>query len=287
MTDSRHHSEYDELLALHALDALDGEDRRAVEAHLAGCAPCRQRFEEHLGTAAALAGAAEPVEPPAGARQALLRRAAAESGEERRDADVGRHPGGRPATGTTPPPAPAARAPDGRSRGELLLRIAAVLLLAVTTWSLWSQLALHREVEQARDHNRALLSRLRQSEEELLQARDRLASTSAALATVAAGPETVLAGLGTTQAQGRLYSGHDGVLLVVEGLPRPPEDRTYQLWGIVDGTPVSAGLFSTDADGDGFLWTDVVPAGSVELWAVTEEPAGGVPQPTGDMVLRG
>ena len=189
-----------------------------------------------------------------------------------------------PSSETDTPRRPAG---GGRSRGELLLRIAAVLLLAVATWSLWSQLALHREVEQARDHNRALLSRLRQSEEELLQARDRLASTSAALATVAAGPETVLAGLGGRRTNKKKYSGRDGVLLVVEGLPRPPEDRTYQLWGIVDGTPVSAGLFSTDADGGGFLWTDVVPAGAVELWAVTEEPAGGVPRPTGDMVLRG
>lgn len=167
------------------------------------------------------------------------------------------------------------------------LRITALLLLAVATWSLWSQFDLHRRLDAARERNHALAARLEQGEADLELAQERLASTSAALATVAAGPETVLAGQLSADTRGRLYSGRDGVLLVVDGLPRPPEDRTYQLWGIVGGTPVSAGLFSTDADGEGFLWTASVPAGSVEQWAVTEEPAGGVPQPTGDMVLLG
>lgn len=285
MIHETHHDEYDELLALHALDALEGADRAAVESHLATCAPCRRRYQEHLGTTAALAGAAEPVEPPPGAREEILRRAAAETADARdgRGAARGGTGGGRVMDFERP-------APEKRQRHrtvDLLLRAAAVLLLAVAAWSLWSQAELRREVERTEAHNRALTDRLRQIEGDLALARNRLASTSAALATVAAGPETVLAGLQEPDAGGRLYSGRDGVLLVVNGLPRPPEDRTYQLWGIVEGAPVSAGLFRTDASGKGFLWTASVPAGTVDLWAVTEEPAGGVPQPTGEMVLRG
>jgi anti-sigma-K factor RskA len=43
-----------------------------------------------------------------------------------------------------------------------------------------------------------------------------------------------------------------------------------------------------DERGSGSLRVEhVAPAGQIQAWAVTVEPEGGVPQPTGAMVLKG
>ena len=78
------------------------------------------------------------------------------------------------------------------------------------------------------------------------------------------------------------------LFLYVENLPALPPGRTYQIWLLVDGTPVSVGTFDVDSDGGARLDGEPLPAfeGSVSV-AVTEEPAGGVAQPTGPMVLLG
>lgn len=59
--------------------------------------------------------------------------------------------------------------------------------------------------------------------------------------------------------------------LYATGLPRLPADRTYQLWGVVDGTPVSLAVLGAKPT--------IVPfhAGpEVKALAITEEQAGGV-----------
>ena len=54
------------LVAPYALDALDGEEERSFEEHLALCEPCREELAGLREAAAALAyGAAGPVPPPA------------------------------------------------------------------------------------------------------------------------------------------------------------------------------------------------------------------------------
>ncbi len=65
--------------------------------------------------------------------------------------------------------------------------------------------------------------------------------------------------------------------------------QTYQLWLIGAGSPpVSMGVFGVEPDGSGRLDTASVPAFTGEVTvAVTVEPAGGVPLPTGPMVLMG
>ena len=55
-----------------------------------------------------------------------------------------------------------------------------------------------------------------------------------------------------------------------------------------DGKPFDAGTFSVDASGNGFLEIDSLSeADKAQKFAVTLEPAGGVPQPTGEMQLLG
>ena len=65
--------------------------------------------------------------------------------------------------------------------------------------------------------------------------------------------------------------------------------RTYQLWLIKDGKPVSARLFNADADEHGLVWDIELPENTkgVSALAVTDEPAGGSPQPTSTPFLVG
>jgi anti-sigma factor RsiW len=61
-----------ELTAGYALDALDAEERRAYEAHLAGCEHCQHELESFWETTAALAVAASGPEPSTALRDRIL-----------------------------------------------------------------------------------------------------------------------------------------------------------------------------------------------------------------------
>lgn len=71
-------------------------------------------------------------------------------------------------------------------------------------------------------------------------------------------------------------------------LPQSPAGRDYQLWVIRDGQPVDAGIFNPAADGRAVALVKAVPdIDHINAFAVTLEPKGGVPQPTGQMYLLG
>jgi anti-sigma-K factor RskA len=67
-----------ELSAAYALDALDGQELRAYEAHLAGCERCREDVASFRETAAALAYDTEPLDPPETLERRILSAARAE-----------------------------------------------------------------------------------------------------------------------------------------------------------------------------------------------------------------
>ncbi|HKQ60127.1 MAG TPA: anti-sigma factor, partial [Candidatus Polarisedimenticolaceae bacterium] len=77
-------------------------------------------------------------------------------------------------------------------------------------------------------------------------------------------------------------------LLAADLAPLGP-DRTYELWFITaDQRKVPAGTFAVRPGGDATLHASL-PAdiGTIVAAAVTDEPAGGVPQPTGAIRLLG
>ena len=80
-----------------------------------------------------------------------------------------------------------------------------------------------------------------------------------------------------------------GGLFVATGLPAPPAGKAYQLWAIAgSNAPVSAGVFSVDASGVASLSVRPLPGvTTVSAFAVTLEPAGGLPAPSGEMYLLG
>ena len=64
--------------------------------------------------------------------------------------------------------------------------------------------------------------------------------------------------------------------------------RTYQLWLVTDKAKISAGTFAVSASGDAVVQaTYPLASNALKAVAVTEEPAGGVPQPTGSIVIVG
>jgi anti-sigma-K factor RskA len=61
----------------------------------------------------------------------------------------------------------------------------------------------------------------------------------------------------------------------------------YQLWVVTGGTPISVGLLAPDASGGGTAFFSAPPDMPDPLaMAVTLEPAGGGPAPTGDPYLE-
>jgi anti-sigma-K factor RskA len=74
-------------------------------------------------------------------------------------------------------------------------------------------------------------------------------------------------------------------LLYAFNLPPLPRGKSYQLWAIQD-KPVSAGTFTLDAGNKTRLVIKPTPDWtSVSRFAVSIEPEGGRPQPTGDIFL--
>ncbi len=67
------------------------------------------------------------------------------------------------------------------------------------------------------------------------------------------------------------------VYLLVNQLPKPLSDKEYQLWAIVDGKPVDAGVFNLN-EGISFIKLKTIP--KAEAFAITLEKKGGSTTPT-------
>lgn len=97
---------------------------------------------------------------------------------------------------------------------------------------------------------------------------------------------------GTTEASGAdaklAYDTTGRAVLIVNGLPRAPEGKEYQLWYIVNNKPLPGKTFAPDNSGNGKV-EDQVPEAARQsaIFAITLEPAGGVRTPTGAIYLRG
>ncbi len=77
--------------------------------------------------------------------------------------------------------------------------------------------------------------------------------------------------------------------LVTHDLPRVQAGRTYQLWLVTaKAEKISAGTFNTDATGRAVVQA-TYPLAEADLAAIaiTEEPTGGSPQPTGTILVAG
>lgn len=183
---------------------------------------------------------------------------------------------------------PAERLQKGRSTIlPWLVAAAAVVLAAVTSFG-W--LSARGEVTRLR----LALGNLQREYTPLLNVRDDLSrerearERAGAILSARDVQPVSLKGVGPAgAAYARAYvSASEGLLFVADGLPTLAQGQTYQLWAIVDATPVNAGVFRVEPSGRAELVTDTRIA-SAQALAVTVEPAGGVPAPTGPQYLLG
>jgi anti-sigma-K factor RskA len=107
-------------------------------------------------------------------------------------------------------------------------------------------------------------------------------------------PETQVVALAgqpaAPQARARmLWHRRVGGVLIAADLPPLPQGKTYQLWAIAGkAAPVSAGTFDVEQGGRTSLRVPPVSGvEAVDVFAVTVEPSGGLPAPSGPMVLAG
>ena len=90
------------------------------------------------------------------------------------------------------------------------------------------------------------------------------------------------------QAKAFVSASENTIIFSARDLPALPAAQVYQLWAIANGQPISAGTFVPDARGRFQLVADVPTLNSrPAALAVTVEPQGGVPAPTGPKYLLG
>ena len=268
------HDDARDILPLQALGVLEGAERATLEAHLAECASCRDALAEEVRAVDALAHLPAQVRP----RPELKARVMEVATSRGQVVDF-------PAAGTELPrlgPAKSYGCPmAGRRRGRRGGRDEQRRPDACAGRT-------HRTARRDRRRGGATgrgrpAHRTSHAEVRVQQqALDVLASPDLVRTTLEGVPPAAGA-----RAQALLSPSRGTLVLSATGLPAPPAGRTYQLWAIVGGRAVSAGVFTPDADGLSRVIATVAFDGPPAALAVTLEPEGGVPQPTGPKVLLG
>ncbi len=69
-------------------------------------------------------------------------------------------------------------------------------------------------------------------------------------------------------------------VLMSQRVPVPAGDRVYELWAISDNVPKRYTTFRPNADGTLSIYAAGLDPASADVWAITEEPAGGSDTPT-------
>ena len=247
------HAPYDELAAVYALGALEGEELEQFLAHLrAGCEECERLL---AGDEATLLGMAAELAtpPPPDVKRALFARIDAPS--------------------STP----------ARRRPRLLVMVTGMALAAgvaaiVVGAALRAQHA--TQLANVEEQHATALARV---EQQLAAERE--------VRALLEDPATRVVRLGglppSPKAEARVvWHPKRGGIFVSNALPPTPPGKAYELWAIAGGTPRPAGVFRVDAQGIGRLQVSPLPdAPTVDVFAVTLEPEGGVPAPTGAMYL--
>ena len=264
------HDEVREALALEALGALDGTEREQVYAHLAGCEECRAELEALRESAALLAHTA-PRRTLDAARSGRIRARLVARAADRDVVPVVAEAGVIPIA-RRPRPAFPAR-----------LAAAASLLIAVGLGAY--ALSLRGRVA-GLEHETAALGRERVRLESALAEREQtLVSLS--------GPGVRVIDLASTQRRepsGRMFwnPAKRRYTFFAYNLPQAHAGREYQLWLITPGGPVAAPTFRVARNGVGKVEGGYdLPNEQIRAIAVTEEPAGGLPKPSGDVLIVG
>lgn len=250
-----------DIAAEYALDALDPESARAFEALLANDPELKAFADSLRETAAALAHNVPQQLPPPELRERILSRIRAEAQAS------------TAAPSTASAPASPATAPVQSSGSGYFLPWALAAGFAITTAALWM------ERVQLQQERVALLQEARD-----LRERDSLSKMKIA----------------TLSSQVEAYAKASAVIVwdpekqrgVIKLANVPPlaAGKDYQLW-VIDPKypkPVNGGLVPVNAEGLARVsFEPDQPISKADKFAISVEPAGGVPVATGPIVLLG
>lgn len=264
------HDRYADLAGPYALGLLEAAELREFEAHLETCAACRAEVRDAEIVAAALGEAVPQHAPPAGLRARVLAAAGPAPATHRTDAIAA----------TRPSPGPARFAP------WLLAAAASLAAVSIGLYA-WTLRARVSELDGALRSAQSALADVTSRSAALEHA----AAQGSQLAGILSAPDTVRVDLvgqpAAPGASGRAFwSATRGVAVAADRLPALAPGRVYQLWVVTASAKVSAGVWRPDPAGRIQAVAGVKAAGAVAI-AITIEPDGGVPSPTGPMYLVG
>jgi anti-sigma-K factor RskA len=262
----------------YVLGTLEPGERDEFAVHLTTCDACQEEVRSLQRVVTALAAAAPTRTPPA----------------ELRDRVLNSIPGGH--VGRVPPDPPPAIVSQSRSSSwgdpRVWLPAAALLALSIGLSFYANTLRQRIGVLEARLDvaiRDGAASRLAVANAE--QTAMRAQRTMAVLADPDMAKIDLAGQKGAPSARARAFwSRNRGLVMAVNDLPALQSGRTYQVWVLPasGAAPISAGLLVPDGSGSATVMYDTasdIPApGAV---AVSEEPAGGVPAPTGQIYLVG
>jgi anti-sigma-K factor RskA len=257
------HPTREEDFDLYALGALEGEEKQAIESHMAQCAACSRKLAEAQGRIALLALGVPRVEPSLGVKERLLNRVRTTT-----EGQAVRLPSVEPE-----------RAGGFFGRWWAAVLAPAAVVLALAAFFLWKENAqLDRQLAELRA---TVLEQQKQLDyarnvAHLFEAKDTITVSLAPMPGMPSGAVKVM------------YNEKMGVLMYDGWIEPPPEDKSYQLWVVpMEGNPISVGVFNP-ATSDSAHWLTKVPVGvAARAFAITLEPAGGMSVPTGPKVLVG
>lgn len=254
--DTNNHEQIVELAAGYALEALEPEEAQILEAHLPTCPECREAVAEMRGVVSLLPYTVPLIEPPADLKARLLERIRGDQGE-------GSAPGVAPARAVERPTPAKSRMFSWLSGKAFPLAFATAALLLL--------IGMGAMLLQQRNQISELQAQVEQRE---------------TLEALLASPDTVAQPIRQDEVQAKMYMSPDSnvAYLAVNGLPRLPQDRDYQVWLLQGEQPVSVGVFHPNGAGKWLLHSDE-PMRSYSWVGITQEPRGGSSKPTTDPVL--
>ena len=243
-------------LDLYALGALDGGEKQTIEAHLRACVACQRQLAAARQRTALIGLAAPSTVPRPQVKSALMDKVRAEKRS----------------------PSQPAQSKIRKVRWGLRFSFGfglAAAALAFATFELAKQ-----DLERGRQ--------LKQLQAQLNQD----TATMQAMGEVTGAPDsaqiTLLQQPGGPPGQAHvLYNARMGVALYSGQIAPAPAGKCYQLWLVpASGAPVNAGVVDANQE-DGAVVVHLTPGLAAKAFAVTMEPQGGLPQPTGPKVLVG
>jgi anti-sigma-K factor RskA len=259
--------QFEELCAAYVLEALDEDDHRLFEAALAEADQARRQVYTAMRTAALhLPLTAEVHEPASHVKDKILQTV-------------------RPAA-----------SPQKSEEGSIWDRLAVTIGLATPRVALSFSVVLAVVIVGLSYYAVSMRSAIQNQQQQLAELQGELVQKQALLEVLTA-PVIEMVMMNGLEVNPTGYGkiiwdpGQGIAILQLANLPPTPADKDYQLWVIRAGTPISAGVFAVrETTEESFFKIDDLAETDKQLidaFAITIEPSGGVPQPTGDMYLLG